>query len=33
VKTGKGNSLRYWTRQGFEEGNRCTWVEDWLDDE
>jgi GNAT superfamily N-acetyltransferase len=33
VKTGKGNSLRYWTKQGFEEGNRCIWIEDWLDDD
>jgi GNAT superfamily N-acetyltransferase len=33
VKTGKGKSLRYWTRLGFEEGSRCIWVEDWLDDE
>jgi GNAT superfamily N-acetyltransferase len=33
VKAGKGNSLRYWTGLGFEKGNRCIWVEDWLDDE
>jgi GNAT superfamily N-acetyltransferase len=33
VKTGKGNSLSYWISQGCEEGSRCIWVEDWLDDE
>ncbi len=33
VKAGEGESLEFWTGLGFEEGNRCIWVEDWLDDE
>lgn len=27
------NNLRYWVALGFEEGKRCIWVEDWLNDD
>jgi len=33
VKDGKGNSLNYWLDLGYEEGAKCIWVEDWIDEE
>jgi GNAT superfamily N-acetyltransferase len=32
VKDGDPRALAYWTARGFEEGCRCVWVEDWLDE-
>ena len=33
VKDSKNNSLNYWLNLGYEEGARCIWVEDWLDED
>ena len=33
VKDSKSSSLKYWLNLGYEEGAKCIWVEDWLDEE
>lgn len=33
VKDKQTRSLNYWTKLGFEEGSKCIWVEDWLDED
>ena len=33
VKDSKNNSLNYWLNLGYEEGAKCIWVEDWLDED
>lgn len=33
VKNEQTSSLNYWTKLGFEEGSKCIWVEDWLDED
>lgn len=33
VKDSKNNSLNYWLNLGYEEGSKCIWVEDWLDED
>ena len=33
VKDKRTSSLNYWTKLGFEEGSKCIWVEDWLDED
>jgi len=33
VKDKQASSLNYWTKLGFEEGSKCIWVEDWLDED
>lgn len=33
VKDNQHGSLDYWIKLGFEDGSKCTWVEDWLDEE
>ena len=33
VKDKRDSSLNYWIKLGFEEGSKCIWVEDWLDEE
>ena len=33
VKDTKNNSLNYWLNLGYEEGAKCIWVEDWLDED
>jgi hypothetical protein len=30
VKSKGNNSLKYWLQLGYEEGEKCIWVEDWL---
>jgi len=32
VKDGHPETLNYWKKLGFEEGHKCIWVEDWLDE-
>jgi len=33
VKESQVDSLGYWTKLGFVHGSKCTWVEDWIDEE
>ena len=32
VRDGENNSLKYWEKHEFDIGNKCFWVEDWIDD-
>jgi GNAT superfamily N-acetyltransferase len=33
VKEGDPERLNYWINRGFEQGYKCVWVEDWLDED
>lgn len=33
VKETDNSSLNYWIARGFEDGCKCIWVEDWLDED
>lgn len=33
VKEGDPETLDYWIDSGFEQGSKCIWVEDWLDED
>ena len=33
IKDCKNNSLNYWLNLGYEEGAKCIWVEDWLEED